>query len=30
MKEKPNRILGAGYHEYLENGKVSNLRGEEK
>jgi hypothetical protein len=30
MKEKPNRILGAGYHEYLENGKVCNLRGEEK
>lgn len=27
MKEKPNRILAAGYHEYLEDGKLYNLKG---
>jgi hypothetical protein len=30
MKEKPNRILGAGYHDYLENGRFYNLRGERR
>ena len=27
LKEKPNRILGATYHQYLETGHVHNLRG---
>jgi hypothetical protein len=26
LKEKPNRILGASYHEYLENGKLKGLK----
>lgn len=28
MKEKPNRILGAGYSQYLEDGKLTNMKGE--
>jgi hypothetical protein len=30
LKDKPNRILGASYHQYLENGKLYNRKGELK
>ncbi len=28
MKEKPNRILGTGYSQFLEDGKLYIMRGE--
>lgn len=30
LKDKPNRILGASYHQYLENGKLYSVKGELK
>lgn len=29
LRDKPNRILGAGYHRYLEDGKLNNYRRKE-
>jgi hypothetical protein len=27
LKDKPNRVLAAGYHQYLKDGKLYNYKG---